>query len=115
MQRIEEVIEGIRNGIRNDVRDHSLLAELNRELQRTPLDGSIVDAFTKSVFMLYDLSNHHSLIRRGEGGRNAGGVDHDEMALSMKLTVFKMLSSLVVFYSEASSPELPPPLLRESL
>ena len=74
-----------------------------------------MDVFTKSVFMLYDLSNHHSLVRRGEGGRNAGGVDHDEMALSMKLTVFKMLSSLVVFYSEGSSPELPPPLLRESL
>lgn len=37
------------------------------------------------------------------------------MALTMKLTVFKMLSSLVVFYTENPSIELPLPLFRESL
>jgi hypothetical protein len=68
MQRIEELLEAIRGGIRSEVRDHSLLAELNRELQQTPLDGDIVGGFTRAVFMLYDLSNHHSLVRRGERG-----------------------------------------------
>lgn len=101
MQRIEELVEALRGGIRKEVRDHSLLAELNKELQQTPLDSTISTSFTRIVFVLYDLSNHHSLIKRD--GKTAGGVYHDEMALAMKLTVFKMLSSLVVFYSDTPS------------
>lgn len=113
MHRVEELVEAIKNSIRNEVKDHSLLAELNKELQQTPLDANIVSSFTRTVFVLYDLSNHHSLIRRGE--RKDQAIEHDDLALSMKLTVFKMLSSLVVFYSESNSLELPLPLLKESL
>jgi hypothetical protein len=91
------------------------LAELNKQLQQTPLDAYVVSTFTKAVFVLYDLSNHHTLVRRSGEKRAPVKLDHDDLALSMKLTVFKMLASLVVFYSESNSLELPLPLLRESL
>lgn len=66
MQRIQEVLENIRVGLKNGTKDHSLIIDLNREIL-IPLDSHIFTSFARSAFNLYDLSNHHSLIKRSAG------------------------------------------------
>lgn len=115
MQRIEGQLMAIKNSIKGEIKDHSLVSELNKELQYLQLTPELVPSFTKIVFALYDLSNHHTLVHRNAVKNGPVQFQHDDMALTMKLTVFKMLSSLVVFYTENPSIELPLPLFRESL
>lgn len=69
------------------------------------MDQNLVHPYCRVLFCLYDLSNDSFFLGEMKGRTR---VQLDEMALSMKMCVLRMLSRMVMFFND--HPDVDQPL-----
>jgi hypothetical protein len=97
------------------VKDYSLLTELNAVLCEVKLEPRIVQQYCDILFKIYDLSNSAAFVKHPSEFREAESVGLEEMAVSIKVAVLRMLGCLVAFFNDNLNVELPHSLIEESL
>jgi hypothetical protein len=112
MQHFELRLQELRESLREGTRDHSLVAALRQTLDATRLEPGIVQAYCTSLFRLYDLSNASCFLTRPPHPQRQEPLALDPLALSIKAVVLRMLASLVAFFNDSPSEDMPHSLIQ---
>ena len=115
MQEFEQLLGELKHSVRTGVRDHSLVAAIGVKMTQIRLEVKLIETFCDGLFQLYDLSNSSAFIKRPPHPRRMEEVSLDEMAVSIKGLVLKMLAHLVAFFNDNPNVEVPFTLMEQSL